>query len=322
MVVCNIISLMGNNYAIFGYNYMQEFKVTSNNPQRITYENYDIGCSHRNKARVVRDKCTGSREHLERFVVYDPRSEYTQNLYHAMEEVYSLHQTAWLLGLNLSDVELVLVRPYKILPRLKELFEMVVAKVSIRSHFAGCCVQPLRACTGSFLPYTWSYHKNVQPATLSLDVRRHLLATLHLHPNNRFLLMTRRHARSRRLVRVMFFYNCMRWQGETVVLEGLSQMTMMKQIQMVAESRALVGPHGAGLTLSMFLPLGGALVEITDANPTNDRSVRSVHNIYHNIAEMTDHYYTAISAHEKDCNPLRHVLQIAKQNITHTLRSS
>ena len=304
---------MGGQHSISAYGYMRDFSVTLNTSHLITYENYDIGCSHRHRAKIVHYKCTGHEDSFVQFVVRDPRSEYTQNLYHAMEEVYSLYQTAWLLGLNMSNVELVLVRPYKILPRLQELFRLAVAKVSIRSHFEGCHVQPLRACAGSYLPYTWSYHHTTQPDALSLDLRRLLRSKLPLccaaYQKHRSLLMTRRHAKHRRLQRVAFFNECMQSESETVVFEGLSQMTMVKQIQMVAESYALLGPHGAGLTLSIFLPRGGALVEVTDDENTKERSV---HNIYRNIALMTDHYHTAISTDENNCDRIRRALRVSK----------
>jgi hypothetical protein len=302
-----------SSHSISAYDYMRDFRVTKLRSNLVTYENYDIGCSNRHRAKIIHYTCTGPREEpFVRFVVHNPRSEYTQNLYHAMEEVYSLFQTAWLLGLNLSNVELVLVRPYKILPRLQELFKLTVAKVSIRSHFEGCHVQPLRACAGSYLPYTWSYRQTMQPDALSLDLRRLLRSKLPLcceaYQKNRSLLMTRRHARSRMLRRVGFFHGCMRSEGHTMVFEGLSQMTMVKQIQLVAESYAVLGPHGAGLTLSMFLPRGGALVEVTDSLRSKTMG-RSVHNIYRNLALMTDHYYYSISTNEKNCDRIRHALR-------------
>ena len=71
-----------------GYEYLHTFHKTLSN----VYESFDIGCSRKSMARIKKN-CDDS-IFVDTFVVKNPRDEYIQNLYHSMEEVFSLYQTA------------------------------------------------------------------------------------------------------------------------------------------------------------------------------------------------------------------------------------
>ena len=292
------------------YDYMRGFSAPRVHPRDnkiLVYQHHDMGCGSQDVARVeVHGKCPIA---LAPIVVDRPRPEYTSNLYHAMEEVYSLHQTAWLLGIDLSKVDLIFVQPHLVNPRIRELFKVIMRSVTVQQQqFRGACsIRPLRACSGSYLPYSWSHIPKARPDPFSLDLRRSVLGRVNpVSFGGEMLLMTRRHASKRQLRRVDFFRQCMQSVGPTRLFEGLASYPMVEQIRMVASSRALVGPHGAGLTLSMFVPHGGALIEVIDASGVGRG--RSVAHIYSNLAHFTDHLYLQVPTSEPTCQRIRHVL--------------
>lgn len=122
-----------------------------------------------------------------------------------------------------------------------------------------------------------------------------------------FLLMTRRHARSRKLRRIPFFRNCMESVGRVRLFEHLHMLTMKEQIGIVSSARGLLGPHGAGLTHVIFLPRGSPLIEVSDYVALG----RSVAHIYRNLAHFTDHAYRAVPTLTTSCTLIRDVLRPA-----------
>lgn len=110
------------------YDYLSNFTAVHRTPNKTTFENYDIGCSHNSVARTSVQSCTDGRQPP--IVVYAARPEYTTNLYHAMEEVYALYETAFLLHYNLSSTTLVFVEPQRPFRRhIFELFATIVGNV-------------------------------------------------------------------------------------------------------------------------------------------------------------------------------------------------
>ena len=281
---------------ISGYKYLNTFYNTSTN----LYESFDIGCSYKNRATIHVHNCSNS---VNTFVVFNPRYEYLGNLYHAMEEVYSLYQTAKILKIDIRFMNLVFINPITVHPRYIELFQLVVRNVYVRKKIAKdlCYVEPLRACSGSYLPLTWSSVEK-RYDSLSLDIANHILRNIRVHPQKQTLLMTRKNAKTRRLKEKNFFIRCLNTtQYRVKLFQDLKKNTMRQQIKLVADSEALIGPHGAGLTLGMFLPPQGVLIEISD---TQNVATRSVNNIYRNIAHFTNHRHHYLQTKQQTCTRL------------------
>ena len=76
----------------------------------------------------------------------------------------------------------------------------------------------------------------------------------------------------------------------SVVAVDLERMAIEDQIRMVASSRVLMGAHGAGLTLSLFLPryTAGNGASLVVELPTRDVNLH-----YHNMATALGHAYAA-----------------------------
>lgn len=126
--------------------------------------------------------------------------------------------------------------------------------------------------------------------------------------------MTRQNAKSRRLRRIHFFTQCLQttsydvelFQNLEKLFQNLEKFTMKQQIEKVANSQALMGPHGAGLTLGMFLPSNGILIEVSGFKR---RNTRSVSNIYRNIALFTKHAHFYLNPYERNCMRLQSYLR-------------
>mmetsp|Transcript_104358 Transcript_104358/g.212847 ORF Transcript_104358/g.212847 Transcript_104358/m.212847 type:complete len:103 (-) Transcript_104358:142-450(-) len=71
-------------------------------------------------------------------------------------------------------------------------------------------------------------------------------------------------------------------------------MTIEQQAALIQETDVLVGVHGAGLTHLIELPRGASVVEITPSPPP--LPIRSVANIFSNLAQWTNHPYRSIRA--------------------------
>ena len=146
--------------------------------------------------------------------IHSPRPEYTTNLYHAMEEVYSLLQTSILVNVSLSDISLVftgVVAEFR--PHVRGVFEMVSGGVRVLPPASTLCpgytVVPLRACRGSALPATWMPPRPCPHHELT----RRLVGLFPLSRAPRAdaaVMMTRRYARSRRLRNPNHVEQCLR----------------------------------------------------------------------------------------------------------------
>lgn len=210
-------------------------------------------------------------------------------------------------------MDLVLVNPLFINPRIVELFKLVLQNVYIEKSIPktlSCYIKPLRACKGSYLPLSWSYSM-ARVDRLSLDISHHIMRKIRPNPHRQVLLMTRLSAKKRRLKRVNFFQQCLETTTYNVRrFQNSYKYTMKKQIEAVANSHVLMGPHGAGLTLGMFLPQRGLLVEVSAA-VQNVRS-RSVGNIYRNIAYLTNHRHLYVNPDESSCTRLHKHLRFER----------
>ena len=67
--------------------------------------------------------------------------------------------------------------------------------------------------------------------------------------------------------------------GKRVEMVAMSDLTFDQQMHLMQRTRVLVGPHGAGLAMLMYLPKGAGIVECTD-NPPPFSSARSVAHIF------------------------------------------
>lgn len=293
--------------------YLKTFRTTRGGDNLTHFESYDIGCNKHTVRVTVDDRwacSTGSRLVA---IVNRPRPEYLTNLYHAMEEVYSLFQTARLVRMPLEQVELHIVGATRVAPFATQLFEMVVSRVILTSAWTPCqccrIVTPLRACQGSYLPLSWS-QRHVGPDRLSLQIAAHI--TRNMPPpeyDERVLLMTRAGAHSRRL-RQPWIATCPARGVRR--FEHLRRFTMVEQVRIVCNHRTLIGPHGAGLTHVLLLAPGGHLIEIGHNNPLHFRYTRSVANIYKNMAEWSGHSYTYLDARKLSCAAVNRALEVSR----------
>lgn len=74
--------------------------------------------------------------------------------------------------------------------------------------------------------------------------------------------------------------------------EGLS---LRQQVRVASLSKILVGPHGSGLTNSLFMPRESAVVELLPASMINM--------CYYHIAMILNHRYYTVPTHPNDCDP-------------------
>ncbi len=68
---------------------------------------------------------------------------------------------------------------------------------------------------------------------------------------------------------------------------------MREQLELIGNTDILAGPHGAGLSLLMYLPPGAAVMEFTDYPPPNPDG-RTVHNIFWKMSEWLKHPFVAV----------------------------
>lgn len=74
--------------------------------------------------------------------------------------------------------------------------------------------------------------------------------------------------------------------------EGLS---LRQQVRVVSLSKILVGPHGSGLTNSLFMPRESAVVELLPASMINM--------CFYHIAMLLNHRYYTVPTNPNDCDP-------------------
>jgi hypothetical protein len=77
-----------------------------------------------------------------------------------------------------------------------------------------------------------------------------------------------------------------------IVAETLSFRT---QIGLIASTRMLLGPHGSGLTNSLFMPSESAIIELLAA--------RMINPCFHHIARIRNHRYYTVPSIPKEDNP-------------------
>lgn len=86
-------------------------------------------------------------------------------------------------------------------------------------------------------------------------------------PARRRIFISRARARGRHLLNEETLWSALEAHGfERTMMEALD---FDAQVQLMRETRVLVGPHGAGLTNMIFMPPGGDVVEIADTSYPN-----------------------------------------------------
>ena len=83
----------------------------------------------------------------------------------------------------------------------------------------------------------------------------------------RLLYVTRRDARSRRIVNEEQIVKLLRRLGFEIVCPG--ELSFSEQIRLFAQARVIIGPHGAGLTNTVFAPQNATLIELFPENYIN-----------------------------------------------------
>jgi capsular polysaccharide biosynthesis protein len=81
--------------------------------------------------------------------------------------------------------------------------------------------------------------------------------------------------------------------GKRVELVSMSDMTFEQQMILLQRTRVLVGPHGAGFAMLLYLPKGSGVVEFTNHPPPYGGG-RSVAHIFWQYAQWTNHPYRSI----------------------------
>ena len=106
------------------------------------------------------------------------------------------------------------------------------------------------------------------------------------------LVMTRARANYRRLPHPAEVRACLQQGGRAVSLWTVGNEPMHEQVRRAHGARALVGPHGAGLTHLLWLPERAGLVEVTFHHAAG--ASRSVAHIFRNLAQWASVPYAAI----------------------------
>lgn len=79
-------------------------------------------------------------------------------------------------------------------------------------------------------------------------------------PVNRRIYVTRRHARTRRVVNEAELENVLAGNGFEIF--EMERLAFRDQIALMRQTAILAGPHGGGLTNMMFMPAGGRVLEL------------------------------------------------------------
>jgi hypothetical protein len=85
--------------------------------------------------------------------------------------------------------------------------------------------------------------------------------------NTRLLYVTRRDARSRRIVNEERIVKFLRRQGFEIICPG--ELSFSEQVRLFAQARVVIGPHGSGLTNMIFAPRNALLIELFPENYIN-----------------------------------------------------
>lgn len=108
----------------------------------------------------------------------------------------------------------------------------------------------------------------------------------------RRIYVTRAGARMRRMANEDALAPVLARHGFEVV--AFEEMTLSEQINLMAETQVLAGPHGAGLANMMFMAPGGAVLEM--------RQLEGPPNSFVSLASLFGHghFYLACEAHDRD----------------------
>lgn len=123
-----------------------------------------------------------------------------------------------------------------------------------------------------------------------------------LPPAHRKVYVSRRQQRVRRLLNEADIVAVLARHGyETVEFEGLS---LAGQVRLMAETRAFVTVHGAGLTNMLFLPPGAQVAELLNADKLVQRRPEHFENlIYFRMAAALDLPYYCLPCANVDHDP-------------------
>ena len=123
---------------------------------------------------------------------------------------------------------------------------------------------------------------------------------------DRKVYVSRRRANVRRLLNEEEVWPLFREAGyERVEMEALS---FAEQRALMGRTRALAGPHGAGLTNQLFCPPGAGVLEIADPGFPNP-------NFYAMAAGLGHDYAVVAAAAEGDGHPLTHDLRAEPERV-------
>ena len=145
-----------------------------------------------------------------------------------------------------------------------------------------------------------------QRPTLLRQLRAALLKAVYqgvaLPPAHRKVYVSRRQQRVRRLLNETDIADVLARHGyETVEFEGLS---LAGQVQLIAETRAFVSVHGAGLTNMLFLPAGAQVAELLNADKLVQRRDEHFENlIYFRMAAALELPYYCLPCANVDHDP-------------------
>ena len=228
------------------------------------------------------------------------RIEAIQNLYHAMEEVIAMIQTAELWGVVDLKRAILSLRTdgRRVLPHIRSLYSLLFMEVRIDESSPSSCTRilPLRACRGSVLPYSWMpfTKEYVCPSKLLMSVRHHFPTLIGGSPQGRKegIMIDRRFAASRRLAFPYALKECYeRKHNVSLRILDVKVTPFRKQMELAKKSSLLVGSHGAGLSHMTWMEPEGKVIEHSPY-PLSSSSSRSVANIYRNWAMWLGLSYT------------------------------
>lgn len=266
-----------------------------------------------------------------------PRDDYFNKYYHTMEEIFAVVQTAALLGRQVADFRYVFgmrvqgalkamqldgqlkiaptggYRPYHYVPQLIDLWSALVWRPTNQRMDAlrlndfrnrSICfrrlVFPMRACSGSILPATWSSRSPCSHGNpIALQVSKMIKQSFWQRYGSEFSRGSTDQAPDVAMIvrtnnRVLMNMNDVIFAvkalpGKPVVKDvDLGTLSIKEQVHLISGLRVLVGAHGSGLTSVLLLPRGAALVEITAYWWSRPRAPA---NIFMNMAAWTGHPY-------------------------------
>eukprot|EP00036_Acanthoecidae_sp_10tr_P010673 CAMPEP_0182917802 /NCGR_PEP_ID=MMETSP0105_2-20130417/1715_1 /TAXON_ID=81532 ORGANISM="Acanthoeca-like sp., Strain 10tr" /NCGR_SAMPLE_ID=MMETSP0105_2 /ASSEMBLY_ACC=CAM_ASM_000205 /LENGTH=489 /DNA_ID=CAMNT_0025054821 /DNA_START=14 /DNA_END=1483 /DNA_ORIENTATION=+ len=166
-------------------------------------------------------------------------------------------------------------------------------------------VLPMRACHGSIGPASWERtqfcpHGNAIAEGVSHAVRHAFGLTRSVSPEQLQVTVLTRSSATKRVLRngdavKRAIESAL--PGRKVELVTLDRMSFVSQMRLLHRTAVLVGPHGAGMSLLLFLPRGAGVVEST-SHPPPWGSQRSVAHIFWQYAMWTNHPYGHVSPAE------------------------